>query len=371
MIWQVSDKIYAKVDMDQDAFLRHNGKWSEMRQCWIFDAAQYTMEDLAQILNVPIIPTLKPEASKPQVSKPQSTSSAKKLAAKLESLAATAEKNAKAKRSSAIFNQRPTARRMSIGASIAADAAKLEEFAQACRALAEAHRNGTIPEALKHISTKAQIESTLATKEALKQLMAAQGQTKHDSTEEIIKEKIRDLFGVAIEGFFPTPQAIVELMLDRADLQAHHSVLEPSAGFGSITDEILKRYPSIQLDVCEINHRLCEILRLKRLNIVRDDFLRMPIEGKYDRILMNPPFTIKGDSGAYIDHILHAFACLKTGGKIIAIAPPNFEYRRERRFEAFRQFLKANGVYESLPESSFKGSFNSTTVRTVLLTIFK
>jgi hypothetical protein len=385
MIWRSDTKIYVKVNkfnMYQDAYLRHNGKWSEMRQCWIFDAAQYTMEDLAQVLNVPIIPTLKPRSSKPRTSEPQSTSqSAEKMAAKLESLATTAEKNAKNKRSSSIFNQRPTARRMSIGASIAADAYKLEQFALACRALAQGHRTNQLPDCLKTLSKKSDIESCLqdwnnsAAKDALikllQQFQGASSQLQRDATDELVRQKVREIWGCQIEGFFPSPRPVVEKLLDVADIEAHHKVLEPSAGIGSIADVIIERFPHIDLTLCELNYRLCEILLLKRFNVLREDFLRIPPQPIYNRVVMNPPFTIRKNAGAYIDHILHAFQFLQTGGTLTAVAPPSFLYRREEKFRTFLSFVESKGSYEPLPDGSFKNSFHSTEVKTLLVKVVK
>jgi len=58
-----------------------------------------------------------------------------------------------------------------------------------------------------------------------------------------IKRMIDQLRNVDIEGFFPTPDAVIDMMLAAADMHDGQPVLEPSAGIGSICDRVKQALP--------------------------------------------------------------------------------------------------------------------------------
>jgi len=181
-----------------------------------------------------------------------------------------------------------------------------------------------------------------------------------------IKKLERDLVGKKIEGFFPTPTELVDQMIDYADIQEGHEVLEPSAGKGNIADQIKVSAPNATLDVVEYNASLAALLEAKGYNVVGNDFLQY--KGKqYDRIVMNPPFENFQD----IDHVKHAYDLLKPGGKLVAIMGAGVKNSRSKAVE-FRSWLDDMGSYiEDLPEGSFKNAERSTGVNTVMVTIEK
>ena len=181
-----------------------------------------------------------------------------------------------------------------------------------------------------------------------------------------IKEKERQLANSKIEGFFPTPKAIVEKMLDEADIKPNEKVLEPSAGKGNIADEIKAKYPDNALDVVEWNTSLNELLTEKGHNVVGEDFLKTT--GNYDKIVMNPPF----EKGQDIDHIRHAYSLLNEGGRVVCIMSEGAFSRSDKKATEFREWLdEVGGVSEKLPEGSFKNSERSTGVNTRLVVIDK
>lgn len=171
-------------------------------------------------------------------------------------------------------------------------------------------------------------------------------------------------------GFYPTPPALAEKMLDLIDWDKTFTILEPSAGKGNIVDVILqkahlrtyRRYSSnksgVTVDCIEIDPDLRGILeykyggsqmrdlrdqihsldsicneydgsengrKLKSLTeekrilestpvmVVFDDFLSFSTYKRYDAIVMNPPFA-NGD-----EHLLHALALQKNGGKVVCL----------------------------------------------------
>lgn len=181
-----------------------------------------------------------------------------------------------------------------------------------------------------------------------------------------IKAQERNLANSKIEGFFPTPKAIVEKMLDEADIKPGETLLEPSAGKGNIADEIKAKHPDNALDVVEWNSSLNQLLSEKGHNVVGNDFLKL--SGNYDKIVMNPPF----EKGQDIDHVRHAYDLLNDGGRVVAIMSEGPFYRSDNKATEFRAWLdEVGGTSEKLPEGSFKNSERSTGVNTRLVVIDK
>lgn len=187
-----------------------------------------------------------------------------------------------------------------------------------------------------------------------------------EQKEDPIKKLERDLVGKKIDGYFPTPRELVEQMIDYAEIQPGHQVLEPSAGKGNIADIIKESEPNAEIDVIEINQGLRSMLEIKGYNVASNDFTEY--DGKqYDRIIMNPPFENFQD----IDHVKHAYELLKPGGKLVAIMGAGVKNSRKKAVE-FRQWIDEAGSYiEDLPDGSFKSSERQTGVATVMVTIEK
>jgi hypothetical protein len=78
-----------------------------------------------------------------------------------------------------------------------------------------------------------------------------------------VKKAEDELRGSKLDGFFPTPRAIIRRMLDAAAIEPTHRVLEPSAGKGDILDAIRHDYPDIDLTAVERNLTLQGVLTAK------------------------------------------------------------------------------------------------------------
>jgi protein-L-isoaspartate O-methyltransferase len=132
---------------------------------------------------------------------------------------------------------------------------------------------------------------------------------------EALAEQLREgVKVVSAPNLFPTPPEIARQVVELADIQPGQRVLEPSAGTGSL----LEALPDVPIVAVEINGQLAEALqrRFTGAEIHRCDFLTMNCElGEFDRIVMNPPF----DHGSDLEHIRHAYAKLKPGGRLVAI----------------------------------------------------
>ena len=117
--------------------------------------------------------------------------------------------------------------------------------------------------------------------------------------------------------YYPTPENLATELIELAEIDNTHSVLEPSAGQGGIADLL----PNAEEVVCvEISALHCKILKAKSFITYQADFIDFsiwPSMVKFDRIVMNPPFS----EGRAKAHLEAAVACLKDKGVITAILP--------------------------------------------------
>lgn len=173
---------------------------------------------------------------------------------------------------------------------------------------------------------------------------------------------------VTVDGsteFFPTPAAVVERMIDAADLEADMTVLEPSAGLGAIASRVAPLVASVEC--IERNGQLASRLRAAAAwpgDVLCADFLEVPAAPAYDRVMMNPPFGRQAD----IRHVTHALGFVKPGGMVVAVMSAGVEFRQDKTTEAFRKLVAdCGGWIERLPDDSFEAS--GTSVRTVMAVI--
>lgn len=175
------------------------------------------------------------------------------------------------------------------------------------------------------------------------------GKTEDQKQAEELRRKVEGLQFVKIPGYFPTPDHVIDNMIDLAKVRDGDSVCEPSAGSGAIAD----RVPGA---VCyEANHALREILTEKGHTVAGDDF--MQCRDTFDKIIMNPPFESNQD----IKHIKHAVSLLNPGGVVVAICSNG-----AKREELLRPL---STHWEQLPAGTFKGA--GTNIVTNLLVIEK
>lgn len=159
---------------------------------------------------------------------------------------------------------------------------------------------------------------------------------------------------VAVEQLFPTPIDLANKMADFAEIEPGMAILEPSAGTGVLIDAALAH--GGEVTAVEWNVRLASRLKAKYANVHTADFLELNGElGKFDRVLMNPPFQ----NGADIKHIKHAIEKLKPGGVLVAICANG--PRQQRELQPIAEH------WEDLPAGTFKNA--GTGVNTAMLVI--
>lgn len=113
--------------------------------------------------------------------------------------------------------------------------------------------------------------------------------------------------------YYPTPDHLALRVAGILDAQPGHSVLEPSAGTGSLA----RHLPSSTCCV-EISALHCGVLRGMGFAEVHSvDFLEFAPYRQFDRIAMNPPFA----AGQWQSHVIAASRRLTRGGRLVAILP--------------------------------------------------
>lgn len=163
--------------------------------------------------------------------------------------------------------------------------------------------------------------------------------------------------------YFPTPPAVVARLLDLADVQPDMRALEPSAGSGAIAAAVaaggamvdcIERDPgyAAELAAAGVAHALTIA-----------DFLAMPPQPVYDRVVMNPPFT----QGSDIAHVQHALRFLTPDGLLVSVMSWTVTEHGPRT-AAFRALVEARGgTAEAIDAGAFAES--GTAVPTVIVTI--
>jgi len=236
------------------------------------------------------------------------------------------------------MTQNPTPKRMRELASRRHDGANLMRGQAAMRAMADALEMGTLPDILKDVAkgTKGNILSLVHTLwrsdgyyeggdsgeyadtspegQALQALINGTGPSKEALELERLEQKAKLMVG-QVPGFYPTPRAIVERLIESAYLYPDGlTVIEPSAGSGAIADVIRELHPGCKLDVCEWNSTLCNLLEKKGHSVVGQDC--MVLDGVWDRVLMNPPFENKQD----LKHVKRLYENnLVQGGALVSV----------------------------------------------------
>jgi predicted RNA methylase len=170
-------------------------------------------------------------------------------------------------------------------------------------------------------------------------------------------------------GFFETPAAVGERVIEGANLYRRRddpvlTVLEPSAGAGALAR--LAKAAGARVTAIEIQAHLVEGLAGQVDELVHGNFLdqRPEILGKFDRVVMNPPFDRRLD----VDHVRHAIDFLKPGGRLAAVMSAGVEFHEDRKTSDFRALVeRLDGRFQDLPAGSFAEA--GTNVNTCLLTL--
>lgn len=160
-----------------------------------------------------------------------------------------------------------------------------------------------------------------------KVIKLAGGKWNRSAKAHIFNEDPREKLGLALESgsiidekkerqAFYTPKALAQTILEYCDVE-EKTVLEPSAGCGNLADACIEA--GAQYVRCfEIDLKEADKLA-QRYNTTLADFLTLSSEnfGKFDRVVMNPPFT----KNQWIKHIRHAMSFLNKNGILYSVTP--------------------------------------------------
>ena len=162
----------------------------------------------------------------------------------------------------------------------------------------------------------------------------------------------RELIGMKIPGFFPTPVEPVGMhMAELVNPRSGEVGCEPGAGTGHLIEAILSKYPDAHIGYFEIMYNLRRILRMKfgENEQVFESGLSFLVDQdrRWDWFIMNPPFEKQADE----IFVKRAYSLLNEGGRIVSIVSMG-----TARSDKFLGWLESVGGYvESLlPAGTFR-----------------
>ena len=113
--------------------------------------------------------------------------------------------------------------------------------------------------------------------------------------------------------YYPTPENVAAAAIEAAQIGPNDACLEPSAGTGGLAD-LMPRDRTLCVEISALH---CKVLAAKGHQALEADFLTRFSSPKFDRIVMNPPFS----EGRWQAHLEHAAAMLAPEGRLVAILP--------------------------------------------------
>jgi len=158
--------------------------------------------------------------------------------------------------------------------------------------------------------------------------------------------------------YYPTPQKVVDRVLDDMYQVKGDKILEPSCGCGRFMDAL--RDKGAKVFGIEFDQGRANECRAKGHNVLVANFLETIPTQEYDRVVMNPPFYGKH----YAKHIKHAMKFLKPGGELRSILPITARYDHD--------LIEGMGFkhrWHDLPVGSFRES--GTNINTTVLTMWQ
>lgn len=156
-----------------------------------------------------------------------------------------------------------------------------------------------------------------------------------------------------------TPPELAKELVALAGVRKDSRVLEPEAGIGNIAD--VAKEVTDHVDCIERMTDFCEILKLKKHNVIGNDLLTAETAPIYDAVVVNPPFSEE------CEHIKRAFDFLRPGGSLVAVCSSSIQWKSTRKYEQFRDWLSEHT--HSIDECGAK--FEMTGVHTVVLVVDK
>lgn len=168
------------------------------------------------------------------------------------------------------------------------------------------------------------------------------------------------------DGFFRTPDMVIDRMFELVPVNKDAFILEPSAGDGAIIKRLIEEgvdYDNIV--AVELNEKRSRIIEeIYDVSTYCEDFLLWVVPYSVDLIYMNPPFENLQD----IDHVQHAYNFLNPGGTLVSVMSESPFFRKNKKSRDFRDWLdEVNGRTELLCKGSFLSSGTMVNSRLVII----
>ena len=168
-------------------------------------------------------------------------------------------------------------------------------------------------------------------------------------------------------AFFETPPDLADEVAGWAAIDPGTMVLEPSAGKGALVRAA--EACGGHVSAVEINPEYCQDLHAAGASVAKIcDFLQVWPTHDFDRVVMNPPFSI-ANKQTDVAHVMHALDFLKPGGVLVAIMSPSWTFRETKDNKAFRQLVDEYGEWHDIEAGAFKAS--GTNIKTVMVKLRK
>lgn len=138
--------------------------------------------------------------------------------------------------------------------------------------------------------------------------------------------------------FFATPAKIADLAVSKfTSIDPDMTILEPSAGRGALVEAVRRRCHSAVVDCYELMPENVPFLKkVDGAHIIGTDFTKA--EGKWQRIIANPPFSGNQD----IDHVYMMYDHLNVGGELSCIVSQHWKFANDQKCVRFREWLDIN-----------------------------
>jgi predicted RNA methylase len=171
-------------------------------------------------------------------------------------------------------------------------------------------------------------------------------------------------------AYFPTPRELAEFIANESDepFGGATTMLEPSAGWGSMIEAARKRWPDIKVTAVELDALNAATLIAKGVEVIEADFLAHDFgDARFDIILMNPPFSTKADRNVWVAHLRKAFDLLAPDGELSCIVPSGmWQGSSLRLFVELRDWLLLHGAtIEAHEHGAFKESGTGVKTATI------
>ena len=182
-------------------------------------------------------------------------------------------------------------------------------------------------------------------------------------TPEQVLKVLKELNGTSLSdkySFYPTPKDVAERVRELARIQFTDSVLEPSAGTGSLIEGVETSEP---ITCVEYSPLLAGILKEKGYTVFDMKFEDYNPAILFNKILMNPPFENRMDA----KFIVKAFLHLNNGGLLVAIHSPSITTASDKHSKEFQKLYDEYGVHRETVESgAFENSGKGTKIATMI-----